>query len=137
MGWLILLLALLPLSVAADEITAARTLPAGTVLAPEDLSVAVTARVGLTPPDAIGKQLRVAVYEGRPITAGQLTAPTLVAPNQLVTLAYESAALRIETEGRALGAGGEGDVIRVMNISSRATLMARVNADGSVTVAQR
>ena len=54
-----------------------------------------------------------------------------------MTLAYESAALRIETEGRALGAGGEGDVIRVMNISSRATLMARVNADGSVTVAQR
>ena len=41
------------------------------------------------------------------------------------------------TLGRALGAGGEGDVIRVMNISSRATLMARVNADGSVTVAQR
>ena len=31
----------------------------------------------------------------------------------------------------------EGDIIRVMNLSSRATLMARVNADGTVTVAQR
>ena len=31
----------------------------------------------------------------------------------------------------------KGDVIRVMNLSSRATLMARINADGSATVAQR
>ena len=57
--------------------------------------------------------------------------------NQVVTLRYERAGLSIETEGRALGAGGEGDVIRVMNLSSRATLMARINADGSATVAQR
>ena len=137
MAWLILILALFPLSLAADEITAARTLPAGTVLADADLVVAPTARVGLSPADAVGKQLRIAVYQGRAIGAGHLTTPTLVSRNQLITLVYDSAALRIETEGRALGAGGEGDVIRVMNLSSRATLMARINADGSATVAQR
>lgn len=136
MAWLVLILALLPLAVAADEITAARTLPAGTVLTEADLVVSPTARVGLTPADALGKQLRVAVYPGRPIIAAQLAAPTLVSRNQLITLAYENAALRIETEGRALGAGGAGDVIRVMNLSSRATLMARINSDGTATVAQ-
>lgn len=134
---LALLLALAPVAATADEITATRTLAAGTILSSADLVVTPSARVGLMPAEAIGKQLRVAVYEGRPISPGQLAAPTLVSRNQLVTLAYENAALRIETEGRALGAGGEGDIIRVMNLSSRTTLMARINADGTATVAQR
>ncbi|MDO5371069.1 flagellar basal body P-ring formation chaperone FlgA [Paracoccus sp. (in: a-proteobacteria)] len=134
---LLFLALLLPGVAAAEGLVAARNLPAGTILAPDDLAVAPTGRPGLNAPEAVGKQLRTAVYEGRAISAGQLTAPTLVSRNQLVTLAYESAALRIEIEGRALGAGGEGDVIRVMNLSSRATLMARINADGTLTVAQR
>ena len=137
MGRIALILALLPLSVAADEIAAARNLPAGTILTHADLVVTTTARVGLAPADAVGKQLRSAVYRGRPISARHLTAPTVVNRNQLITLTYEDAALRIETEARALGAGGEGDLIRVMNLSSRATLMARINVDGTATVAQR
>ena len=46
MGWLIVILALLPLSVAADELTATRNLPAGTVLTEADLAVAPSARTG-------------------------------------------------------------------------------------------
>ncbi|HRO14824.1 MAG TPA: flagellar basal body P-ring formation chaperone FlgA [Paracoccus sp. (in: a-proteobacteria)] len=137
MGWLILLIALLPLSAAADGLEAARTLPAGTVLGAADVTVVPSDRAGLSPAEAIGRQTRIAIYEGRPIVAGNLTVPTLVARNQTVTLVYESAALRIETEGRALGAGGAGEVIRVMNVSSRATLNARINADGTLTVTQR
>ena len=134
---LILCLALLPAAALADDLVALRHLPAGTILSAEDIAVSPGPRAGILPAEAVGKQLRTAVYEGRPISKGHLTTPTLVSRNQLVTLAYESAALRIETEGRALGAGGEGDVIRVMNLGSRATLMARINADGTVTVAQR
>lgn len=133
----LLVLALMPAAALADDLVATRNLPAGTILSAEDLAVTPGPRPGLVPAEAVGKQLRTAVYEGRAISKGQLTTPTLVSRNQLVTLAYENAALRIETEGRALGAGGEGDVIRVMNLSSRATLMARINADGTVTVAQR
>lgn len=132
-----LMFLLLPTAALADDLVATRHLPAGTILSPDDIAVAQGTRQGPSPAEALGKQLRTAVYEGRPISRGQLTAPMLVNRNQLVTLAYESAALRIETEGRALGAGGEGDVIRVMNLSSRATLMARINADGTLTVAQR
>ena len=134
---LVLLLALLPSAALADDLVATRHLPAGTILAAGDVAAMPSPRAGLAPADALGKQLRIAVYEGRPISKGQLSTPTLVSRNQLVTLAYENAALRIETEGRALGAGGEGDLIRVMNLSSRATLMARINADGTLTVAQR
>ena len=132
----LLFLALMPAAALADELVAIQNLPAGTILAPGDFAVAPGPRQGPAPAEALGRQLRTAVYEGRPVSAGHLTAPTLVSRNQLVTLAYENAALRIETGGRALGAGGEGDIIRVMNLSSRATLMARVNADGTVAVAQ-
>ena len=137
MGWLVFVIAMLPLAVAADELTAVRTLPAGTLLTAGDVTVTASARQGLTPAEALGKQLRVAVYEGRPIAASHLTTPTLVRRNQIITLAYDSPALRIETEGRALAAGGAGEVIRVMNIASRATLTARINPDGTATVAQR
>ena len=134
---MLFLLALLPGSALADGLVAARVLPAGTILTASDVASSPGAGTGLTPDQAIGLQLRSAVYAGRPITAAHLTTPTLVSRNQIVTLSYDSAALRIETEGRALGAGGAGDVIRVMNLASRATLNARINPDGSLSVAQR
>lgn len=121
----------------ADQMLATRMLPAGTVLSHSDLSSDGSATAVSLIDQSVGKELRVAVYEGRPVLRSQLRAPTVIDRNQLITLAYEQNALRIETEGRALAAGGEGDVIRVMNLSSRATLMARVNSDGTATVAQR
>lgn len=137
MRWLIPFVALVPATALADDLVATRNLPAGTILTAADVTVAASPRPGPALADALGHELRTAVYQGRPIQAGQLISPTLVARNQLVTVAYENAALRIETEGRALGAGGAGDVIRVMNLVSRATLIARINADGTLTVAQR
>lgn len=121
----------------ADQMLATRMLPAGTVLSHSDLSSDGSVNAVSLIEQSVGKELRVAVYEGRPVLRSQLRAPTVIDRNQLITLAYEQDALRIETEGRALAAGGEGDVIRVMNLSSRATLMARVNSDGTATVAQR
>lgn len=121
----------------ADGIVAALNLPAGTVLSAADITPDPGQPDGLSPAQAVGLETRLAVYQGRPITAATLVRPTLVGRNQIVTLAYASAALRIETEGRALGAGGAGDVIRVMNLSSRTTLNARINPDGTLTVAPR
>lgn len=134
---MLFLLALLPGTALADGLTAARVLPAGTVLTAADVVAAPGARARLSPDQAIGQQLRSTVYEGRPITAAHLSTPTLVSRNQIVTLAYDNASLRIETEARALGAGSAGDVIRVMNLASRATVSARINPDGTLSVAQR
>lgn len=134
---LLVALLALPLAAGADEYQAVRTLPAGTVLSQSDLTLVPTARPGPPAADLVGKQLRVAAYAGRAITPGQLDTPTLVARNQIVTLAYDRASLRIQTEARALGAGGAGDVIRVMNLSSRVTLDGRINSDGTVSVVQR
>jgi flagellar basal body P-ring formation protein FlgA len=49
-------------------------------------------------------------------------------------LRYAAGPLAITTEGRALARGGAGDVIRVLNLSSRNTVTGRVQPDGAVSV---
>lgn len=133
---LILTLALLaPLPAWATVLTAARTLPAGTVITAEDLRMAEDKRTGLADPSqAIGMQTRITIYEGRPIQATLLQAPRLVARNQIVRLSFRRGPLRIETSGRAMSEGAAGEVIRVLNLESRSTVNARVNPDGTLGV---
>lgn len=137
MRYLALLLLALPQPSLAGALLATRTLPAGTVLSAEDVTLSAEAE-GLAPDVAqvVGLQLRAMVYQGRRIDPSQLGAPTLVERNQIVTLAYERSALRIEAEGRALSAGSAGQVIRVMNSASRVTVSGRVAQDGTVIVTQ-
>ena len=74
------------------------------------------------------------LYAGRPITAADLGAAAVVERNQTVSLVYRTGGLSILTEGRALSRGRPGDVIKVMNLASRATVMGTIGADGSVAV---
>ena len=127
-----LLIASLPAG-AHSAIVAARDMPAGTVVTEADLAWDENVAGGMTDPDlAIGKQVRVAIYEGRPVVAGALRVPVLVSRNQIVRIAYDTGALRIEAEGRALSEGAAGDLVRVMNLSSRKTISAVVAADGTL-----
>ncbi|MCF3973419.1 flagellar basal body P-ring formation chaperone FlgA [Paracoccus salsus] len=129
----LVLLLLLPFPTQAGVLAAARTLPAGTVIGPADLRAVDSDRPGLSDPSlAIGLQTRITIYEGRPIHANLLQAPRLVSRNQIVRLTFRRGALRIETEGRIMSDGAEGDLVRVMNLTSRSTITARVLADGSV-----
>jgi len=122
----------------AGTLTALRTLPAGSVIQSQDVAFDTSRAGGADDPAAmIGKETRVTVYAGRPLLAANLAAPTLVERNQIVVVGYHAGGLSIETEGRALGKGGAGDVIRVLNIASRATLSARINPDGTLTVLTR
>lgn len=126
-----------PAPAMADGLVAARILRRGTVLSAADLRLDPAISGPLTTPEAVlGQELRVSVSEGRPIDPDFLSAPQLITRNQIVTIAYESANLRIEIEGRALSSGGVNDVIRVMNNTSRTTLNGRVAADGTIIVAR-
>lgn len=137
MRGLVLLLMLLPQWALAGSVVANRTLPAGTVIAAGDVTLVPDQQGGIEElAPVLGQQLRVMVYQGRRIDPSALTAPTLVGRNQIVTIAYEKAALRIEAEGRALSAGSAGQVIRVMNNASRVTVSGRVAPDGTVIVRQ-
>lgn len=133
-----LCLALLPGLAAAAPVTATRTLPTGTVLSESDLKVADDqADRAAVLGTMVGLETRVMIYEGKPVSPAQLSAPTLVERNQIVTLAYISQNIRIDAEGRALSSGHAGQTIRVMNLSSRTTISGQVAPDGTVVVQQR
>lgn len=131
----IALLLVAPLAAQGGVLAAARTLPAGTVIAAADLRAVDSDRPGLSDPsEAIGRQTRITIYEGRPLHANLLQAPRLVQRNQLVRLSFQRGPLRIDMQGRVLADGGAGDVVRVMNTDSRNTVSARVQPDGSLLV---
>jgi len=122
--------------VAAETIVAAKTLPAQTILTFEDLVLNdMDIAGGVSDPFAlVGKETRNAIYAGRPIRAVDVTAPAIVARNQLITLIYQNNALSIRTEGRALDRGSVGELISVMNLASRSTVIAELQANGTAIV---
>jgi len=82
----------------------------------------------------IGREARVSLYPGRPITFGDIGAPAVLVRNQIVTMIYDIGGLRITADGRALDRAGPGELVRIMNIDSRATVTGLVRPDGSVEV---
>ncbi len=124
--------------VAADALVAARTIPARSVIGPEDVLLRDIAVLGglSDPAMAVGLEARVAIYAGRPIRSADLATPAVVERNQIILLVYQSGGITISTEGRALDRAGPGDRIRVMNLSSRATVTAQIDATGTARVRQ-
>lgn len=122
----------------AEIVVAARTIPAQSVIAPDDLLLRDVIVPGtVTNPDQIiGMETKVALYAGRPIRPGDVGYPAVVTRNQIIPLIYERSGLVIKTDGRALDRAGPGELIRVMNIASRNTVTARVGADGAAYVSQ-
>ncbi|MBY5933625.1 flagellar basal body P-ring formation protein FlgA [Tateyamaria omphalii] len=120
----------------ADMVTPTRTLRPGTVITTADLVVRDAAQPGTFDriPDVVGQEARVALYAGRPIPFEAIGPPAIINRNQIVPLFFNVGGLSITTEGRALERGGIGDRVRIMNLSSRATLFGFVQEDGSIKV---
>ena len=127
---------ILPSMAMADSVVATRTIRAQSVVQADDLTLVAAAIPNALGnlADAVGQEARISIYAGRPILAADLGPPAVVDRNQIVPLAYQSGALAILTEGRALTRGGVGDVIRVMNLASRSTVLGRISANGAVLV---
>lgn len=120
----------------ADTIVAARTIPARSLIGPNDILIHAQVVPGAAsdPASIIGMEARVALFAGRPIRQGDVGFPATVERNQIVMLHYQNNGLNISTEARALGRAGPGDLVRVMNVASRTTVTARVGVDGGVYV---
>lgn len=136
MYWRAVFFAILAFPAAAETIVAARTIRANAIILPTDVTVSTAeipngfARVE----DVIGQEARQILYAGRPIFLDAIGPPALVSRNQIVRVSFAGTGLSITTEGRALERGAVGDRIRIMNLSSRATLFGQVQADGSIQV---
>ena len=121
---------------AADVVTPTRTLRPGTLITTADLAVKDIDQGGMfdTIADVAGQEARIALYAGRPIPFDAIGPPALINRNDIVPLHFQASGLSITTEGRALERGGVGDRLRIMNLSSRATLFGFVQPDGSIKV---
>lgn len=118
------------------QVLATHTLRVRTVLEAGDLKV-------LGGDDASGRELiaalvgletRRAIYTGRPVVAADLGPPTLVRRNAVVVMHYRDRGLGIRTEGRALDSGGAGEVVRILNLASRRSVLATVTGENQVEV---
>jgi flagella basal body P-ring formation protein FlgA len=120
------------------EAVAAVDIPAGTVLAPEN----VTVRAGLsdqappanwTPP--FGQMAAQPLRAGAVIRSAQARQPqpaTNIRRSSTVVMRIQGRGYALTALGQALDDGCPGQCIRVRNIDSSRVIMARVNADGSV-----
>jgi len=120
----------------ADTLVPVRTIRAKQVITAEDLAYKSVDIAGTfsDPADLIGQEARVSLYAGRPIRPGDIGPPAIVERNDLVMLNFRRGGLLISTEGRSLGRGSEGEIIRAMNLASRTTISGRIGADGSIEV---
>lgn len=120
----------------ADIVVPTRTIRADAVILENDvtLSGGQDADVFDQLNQVIGQEARVVLYAGRPIRFDEIGPPAIVYRNQIVSAYFESAGVRIATEVRALERGGTGDIIRVMNLASRATIFGQIVPDGSIQI---
>ena len=132
-------LCLIALDAAAQSIVPTRAIRSQTIITSADVGVSPTRYPGaIDQLDAvIGKEAKVSLYPGRPIAHADVGPPAVVARNQIVTMIYHIGGLRITAEGRALDRAGFDETVRIMNTDSRATVVGKVRADGSVEVGRQ
>lgn len=120
----------------ADSVVATRNIPANSIIGSDDIRLA-TAEVNggiRSLGDARGQETRRFIYAGRPVMTRDVGPPTLIDRNQTVKLVYKVGTLTIATDGRSLDRAGVGDLVRVLNLSSRTTVSGTVTRDGTVVV---
>lgn len=116
-----------------------RTIPAGSIIGPDDVVLQPVSRrpaadMVQSLAAAVGKETRRSLYADRPVRAHEVGPITLVERNARVTLRFRSNAMELSTIGRALEAGGMGQIIRVMNLDSRRTIYGRISGPEVVDV---
>ncbi len=128
------LAALIAQSAAADVLVPVRTIRPKEILTAADIALKPGEVLGALsdPSEVLGQEALIALYPGRPLRAGDIGPPAIIERNDLVILTFRQGGLTISAEGRALGRGAEGELIRVMNLASRSTVTGRIAADGSV-----
>ncbi len=123
-------------AVSAEILVPVRTIRAREIIGAKDLAIKNADIIGAlsNPDDIVGQEARITLYPGRPVRPGDVGPAAIIGRNDIVTLIFARGELRIATEGRSLGRGAPGEIVRVMNMSSRATVTGKIMADGTIEV---
>jgi flagella basal body P-ring formation protein FlgA len=128
------------LRIRAYVLQAARKIPYGKTITPEDVRQAVLeisdARVAClrVPGDAVGLVARRTLSPGDPLTRESLTNPFLIRSGETVRLRLERKGIHIAALARAEQDGKLGQVIRIRNLDFSRPLKAQVVGRGEVEI---
>lgn len=111
----------------ADNYTS-RNLTRGTIISASDLSDQTDVE------NYVGLEVTRNLRKGARLDNGLLRKPHVVKRNEHVTLVYQHGLLSLETTARTLDGGAVGDLIFVMNTSSRQKISAYIVGPGRVEV---
>jgi flagella basal body P-ring formation protein FlgA len=122
------------IAVLARSITRGETLRESDILIERRPRSEIAADAVVTRSAALGKAARRSLRAGSALRPGDLMQPDLVHRNDLVTILFEMPGITLTARGKALDAGGEGDLVAVVNPQSNRTLHATVRGPGLVVV---
>ena len=128
------------LSVNRPVVVAVQNLPRRIVIKPEHLKLErqttdISSGLPLTElAEAIGKTTDVAISQGEIMTASHLQKTYLVSRGSIVTLTAQRGSLKIEAKGKALENAELGQLVRVMNLTSRKEVIGEVIGEKQVRI---
>ena len=111
-----------------EQVTTNRPLPRGTIIREGDVTGPYASE------DYVGLELIRSVRSGAVMTPRLVRTPLQVERNDTVILIFRRGALTMETTGRSLGEGAEGDRVSVLNTTSRKRVTGRIIGQGLVEV---
>ena len=120
------------------QLIAARDVPAGGVITPENTQLRTVTGDSPEPPDwaaSYGQRAARMIPAGTVVRTGLVRpakAEVLVRRNDSVVMRITGTLFQITALGQALENGGEGDFIKVRNVDSKRVLVAKVIHDGTV-----
>jgi flagellar basal body P-ring formation protein FlgA len=121
-------------------VIATRDLSRGTALEADDLELQVMDTAHLlrghfvAVNEVIGQTLKRTLRRGQVVTPSMLLVQKTVRRGEQITILAGSGGISVRSQGKALKDGNPGDLIRVVNLSSKRELEARVVSPGLVTV---
>ncbi|MDB5527824.1 MAG: flgA [Devosia sp.] len=130
----------LDLSVEAPHL--ATSLPAGTVISASDIEMRpVSLRNGDTsgfadPAQLVGMQLNRQSREGMLLKPADVSTPTLIARNDLVTIYFRQGPMTLTVKGQAITNAVTGAPVQVLNLMSKRVITATAIAAGAVEVSK-
>lgn len=128
------------IEVLRDVVTAARSLPAGTVLTEGDIRTArrwvrrIHPQSLASMEEAAGKRLTIQAASGTEILATMLKEIPLVRRGKMVKMVFDNGPMQIVTVGMSEEDGIAGNIIRVKNMTSNKVVYARVLSDSIVGI---
>ena len=123
-----------------NVVVARQPIARGTILSEDDLRVEerrldeLPTTVLTDPGEAVGREARVALAAGKPVTVQGLANAVLVKRGDHVRVLVEKGGMRLSIAGEAMDTGGAGERVRVVNASSKRELVGRVVDHGTVSV---